>query len=153
MTRRVIKITSYQDYISLLKENNCWINVRSNKRNIGIFSNSYFRVEKFRRRGKKCREHMEPTHNFSQIYANSLVAVGQPVERLSPRLICWAMFPIYTNGACSKLTGVFTARFTSIPRWKRSRNVCRATNKTDPLTLTSACFPPPHFREARKYSI
>jgi len=34
----------------------------------------------------KSAGHMGQTHNFSQIYANSLVDVEQPVERLSPRL-------------------------------------------------------------------
>lgn len=46
---------------------------------------------------------MGSAHNFSQIYANSLVDIGQPVERLSPWLICWATSPIYASGACSPL--------------------------------------------------
>lgn len=80
---------------------------------------SHSRAAKFRRRSKKCARGAEPRparHNFSQIYANSLVDVGQPVERLSPRLICRAASPIYASGACSKLAGVFTARrFTGTP--------------------------------------
>lgn len=64
----------------------------------------------------KSAGHVGSMHNFSQIYANSLVDVGQPVERLSLRLICWATSPIYASGACSKLAGVFTARrFTGTP--------------------------------------
>lgn len=89
-------------------------------------------------------EHMGSAHNFSQIYANSLVDVGQPVERLSPWLICRATSPIYASGACSKLAGVFTARrFTGTPGWKRSRNVCRATDKTTRLHSRVHAFQPP----------
>lgn len=91
---------------------------RRNK-SAGAPRRSRSRAAKFRGRSKKRARGALPRparHNFSQIYANSLVDVGQPVERLSPRLICRATSPIYASRACSKPAGVFTARrFTGTP--------------------------------------
>lgn len=112
--------------------------------------------------GVKCKKcggnRPRARHNFSQIYANSLADVGQPIERLSPRLICRATSPIYAKtGARSKLAEVCLRRGDlPAPRgWKRSRNVCRAPGQDDPLALTSSFNPPatPASLLARKYDI
>lgn len=102
---------------------------------------------------KKCENWPRARHNFSQIYANSLVDVGQPVERLSPRLICRATSPIYASRACSKLAGVFTARrFTGTPGVKTIPERLSDTGQDDPL-CTHLPTPPHPRHSARKYDI
>lgn len=100
-------------------------------------STTLFASHNFGVKCKKCGNRPRARHNFSQIYANSLVDVEQPIERLSPRLICRATSPIYASRPCSKLAGVFTARrFTGTPGVKTIPERLSDAGQDDPLALT-----------------